>query len=81
MAQVAGEAGLGLGELALRFAAFSPRAHSTIFGTTSSVELDANIAAVNAGPLPTDLIAAVRSIEVGVAALLDPSNWTRFSER
>ena len=81
MAQVAGEAGLGLGELALRFAAFSPSAHSTIFGTTSSVELDANIAAVNAGPLPTDLIAAVRSIEVGDAALLDPSNWTRFSER
>ena len=81
MAQVASEASLGLGELSLRFAAFSPSAHSTIFGTSNPVELEANIAAVNAGPLPADIITAVRSIEISDPTLLDPSNWTRFSER
>ena len=48
----------------MRFAAFASGAHSAIFGTTNVSELEANIRAVEAGPLPPDLVAAVRAIEV-----------------
>ena len=76
-AQLAREAGMGLGELALRFAAFSPCAHSTIFGTTSIGELEANVRAIAAGPLSPELAAAVRAIEITDFAMLNPSNWQR----
>ena len=73
--RLAQDAGIELAELALRFAAFASGAHSTIFGTTSISELEANIRAVEAGPLPPDLVAAVRAIEVADSALLNPGNW------
>ena len=64
-----------MAELALRFAAFASGAHSAIFGTTSVSELEANICAVEAGPLPPDIVAAVRAIEVEDSTLLNPGNW------
>ena len=73
--RLAQDAGMDLAELALRFAAFASGAHSAIFGTTSVSELKANIRAVEAGPLPPDLVAAVRAIEVADSALLNPGNW------
>ena len=73
--RLARDAGMELAELALRFAAFAPGAHSTIFGTTSVSELEANIRAVEAGPLPLDLVAAVRAIAVADSTLLNPGNW------
>ena len=73
--RLARDAGMELAELALRFAAFASGAHSAIFGTTSVSELEANIRAVEAGPLPPDLVAAVRAIAVADSALLNPGNW------
>lgn len=73
--RLARDAGMELSELALRFAAFAPGAHSAIFGTTSVSELEANIRAVEAGPLPPDLVAAIRAISVADATLLNPGNW------
>ena len=73
--RLAQDAGIELAELALRFAAFASGAHSAIFGTTNVSELAANIRAVEAGPLPPDLVAAVRAIEVADSALLNPGNW------
>ena len=73
--RLARDAGMELAELALRFAAFAPGAHSTIFGTTSVSELEANIRAVEAGPLPPDLVAAVCAIAVADSTLLNPGNW------
>ena len=73
--RLAQDAGMELAELALRFAAFAPGAHSAIFGTTSVPELEANIRAVEAGPLPPDLAAAVRAIAVADPTLLNPGNW------
>ena len=73
--RLAQDAGMDLAELALRFAAFASGAHSAIFGTASVSELEANIRAVEAGPLPPDLVAAVRTIEVADSALLNPGNW------
>ena len=73
--RLARDAGMELAELALRFAAFAPGAHSTIFGTTSVSELEANIRAGEAGPLLPDLVAAVRAIAVADSTLLNPGNW------
>ena len=73
--RLARDAGMALAELALRFAAFAPGAHSAIFGTTSVSELEANIRAVEAGPLPPDLVAAVRTIAVADSTLFNPGNW------
>lgn len=73
--RLAQDAGIELAELALRFAAFASGAHSAIFGTTSVSELEANIRVIEAGPLPPDLVAAVRAIEVADSALLNPGNW------
>ncbi len=73
--RLARDAGMELAELALRFAAFASGAHSAIFGTTSVPELEANIRAVEAGPLPPDLVAAVRTIAVADSTLLNPGNW------
>ena len=73
--RLAQDAGMDLAELALRFAAFASGAHSAIFGTTSVSELEANIRAVEAGPLPPDIVAAVRAIEVEDSTLLNPGNW------
>ncbi len=73
--RLAEDAGMDLAELALRFAVFASGAHSAIFGTTSTAELEANIRAVEAGPLSPDLVAAVRTIEVADSTLLNPGNW------
>lgn len=73
--RLARDAGMELAELALRFAAFAPGAHSAIFGTTRVSELEANIRAVAAGPLPPDLVAAMHTIAVADSTLLNPGNW------
>ena len=77
IAQLALEAGIELGELALRFAAFSPYVHSAIFGTANITELTDNIRAIEAGPLPQDLTDALRAIKIADPTMLDPSNWQR----
>ncbi len=53
--------GISWHELALRFAAFAPGVHSAIVGTNSIEHLRQNIALVNNGPLPGDLIGNLRS--------------------
>jgi aryl-alcohol dehydrogenase-like predicted oxidoreductase len=47
-------------EVALRFAAFSTGADTCIAGTFSRDHLRANVAMVEKGPLPDDMVAAVR---------------------
>ena len=48
-------------ELALRFVAFLPGVHSCIVGTRRIEHLRANVEAVAKGPLPTEMIEAIRS--------------------
>lgn len=73
--RIAEEAGIALSELALRFAAYCPYAHVTLFGSTSFKELEANLAALAAGPLPPEVMAAVDVVEVPDQRLLDPRTW------
>jgi len=72
---IAEKAGLSRPELALRFAAHSPFAHTTLFGTTSIQELEANLAAFAAGPLPLDTFNALANLTVDDQHLLNPANW------
>ena len=75
VAAVAAEAGIPLPELALRFAAFESQAHVTLFGTTSEVEMTANIAAFEAGPLPGDVIEVLDQEFIEDERLRTPANW------
>ncbi len=73
--KLAGEMGISLPDLALRYVAFSPFGDVALFGTTSADELRGNLAAFSAGPLPTDVIRNIAAIEVADPRLLSPANW------
>jgi aryl-alcohol dehydrogenase-like predicted oxidoreductase len=73
--EIAAAASLSLPAMALRFAAFSPFTHVTLFGTASLRELEANLAAFAAGPLPPDVLEALNAVEVAEPSLLNPSTW------
>ena len=60
------EAGMSVPELAMRFAAGSPAVDTVLMGPKSVAEVEANVAAVEAGPLPADVLAKLDEI----AALL-----------
>jgi len=73
--KVAGDLGISLPEMALRFVVFSPCADITLFGTASVDEVTANLQAVEDGPLPSDALAALDSLQITDAELLNPSTW------
>ncbi len=77
LARLARKANVDLGQLALRFAAFSPWADSTIFGTTKISELHDNLRTIQAGPLPDDLLDELNRIEIADPTMLNPGNWQR----
>jgi len=72
---VASDMGISLPELAFRFAVFSRHADVTLFGTASQEELEGNLKAVAAGPLPPDATAALDRLQVRDPELLNPSAW------
>ncbi|ROS57656.1 aldo/keto reductase [Frigoribacterium sp. PhB118] len=55
---VAAEAGVTLVELALRWVAYRPEVGSVLLGGSRPEQLTANVAAVAAGPLPDEVVAA-----------------------
>ncbi len=73
--EIASAAGISLTALALRYVAFNPDTYITLFGTTSFEELDANIAAYEQGPLPTDVLEALNSIGQLDEYYLNPGEW------
>ena len=56
------ECGLSIAELGLRFVISNPDISTVLMGARSVAEVEANVAAVNAGPLPADLLARIREI-------------------
>lgn len=56
------ELGIPLPELALRFVISNPDIHTTLMGARSVAEVEANVAAVNKGPLPPDVLARLDEI-------------------
>ena len=78
--RIADGLGIGLPELALRFALHESRAHVTLVGTAHPEELDANLCALAAGPLPAGAVAELRRIHIEDERLLDPGTWTTSPE-
>jgi aryl-alcohol dehydrogenase-like predicted oxidoreductase len=52
--------GLPWNELALRFAAFTPGVHCCVMGTNKLDHIQDNVAALEKGPLPDEMLAAIR---------------------
>ncbi len=65
LAKVAAQAGISLPELSLRWLLSKPMVTSVLIGGSKVEQIEANIAAAEAGPLPDDLVA--RCDEVGGA--------------
>lgn len=75
VAQIASDLGQSLPMVALRFAMFEAAAQVTLVGTADATELDANVDAALAGPLPKDVVTALRAIGISDQRLLNPGNW------
>ena len=56
------EIGMPLPELALRFVISNPDIHTVLMGARSVAEVEANVHAVEAGPLPADILERIREI-------------------
>jgi hypothetical protein len=54
---------------------FEAAAQVTLVGTADATELDANVDAALAGPLPKDVVIALRGIGISDQRLLNPGNW------
>ena len=78
--RVADGLGIGLPDLALRFALHESRAHVTLVGTAHPDELDANLRALEAGPLSSDTLAQLRRIHLEDESLLNPGTWNPLPE-
>ena len=74
-AEVADSAGISLPAMALRYAAFLPKPCITLCGTTSIEEIEANIAAFEAGPLPREVREDLDDLKIDDDFLLNPGNW------
>jgi len=53
---------LPLPELALRFVLSNPAVHTVLSGVRSAEEIEANVAAAQRGPLPTDLLGRIQEV-------------------
>jgi len=56
------EVGIALPELGLRFVISNPDVSMTLMGARSTAEVEENVAAVNVGPLPPDLLERLQEI-------------------
>ena len=56
------EIGMALPELALRFVISNPDISTVLMGARSVAEVEANVRAVEAGPLPAEILARIREI-------------------
>jgi aryl-alcohol dehydrogenase-like predicted oxidoreductase len=56
------EIGMPIHELALRFVISNPDISTTLMGARSVAEVEANVKAVEAGPLPADILARIQEI-------------------
>lgn len=75
LASLAREAGISLPELAFRYILSQPGPITALVGTAWTGELEETVRYADAGPLPGDLVEAVRGVPVSEPALLDLSRW------
>jgi aryl-alcohol dehydrogenase-like predicted oxidoreductase len=66
------ESGISLTDLAIRWVISDPRIHTTLMGARSVAEVEKNVAAVEAGPLPPEIMQ--RLAEIGDTVPFRPFN-------
>jgi aryl-alcohol dehydrogenase-like predicted oxidoreductase len=60
------DTGMSLTDVSLRWVISNPDIHTTLMGARSVAEVEANVAAVNAGPLPQEVLARLDEIAARV---------------
>ena len=76
LAIIAGEAGLTLAELALRYMLTQEGVASILTGVETIVQIRENIALFNRGPLPADVLVAVDNVVPDLPeTILTPALW------
>lgn len=71
---IAGDAGVGLPELALRWLLHRPLVAAVLLGGSRPAQLEANIAAAARGPLPADVVAACDEVGTTLAGPMPAYN-------
>ncbi len=72
---IAKDLGITLPDLAIRFAFSNPAVHTILIGTNKAKNLERGAAALEAGPLPPDVLSALATLAVDDPAQVDPKNW------
>ena len=73
--QLAEGMGISLPELAFRFTAHNPYSSIALFGTASAVEMQANLEAFFAGPLPEEVQRELEPLSLDDTDLINPGTW------
>lgn len=72
---IATELGMDLPTLAIRFVISHPTIATSLIGTNKLSNLERSVAAVEAGPLPTDVIGALEELAITDPSQVDPAKW------
>jgi aryl-alcohol dehydrogenase-like predicted oxidoreductase len=72
---IAESASMTLPELAYRYVLSQPAPHTALVGASALHELESAVRFAESGPLPPELVARVREIEVEQPELLNPGVW------
>ena len=76
-AAMAAELGIDLPELALRFVLSNDAVSTALIGTVTPAHLESAVAALEAGPLPDDVIAELKKLAIADEQQIDPANWPK----
>lgn len=73
--KIAEELGCDLPELAIRFTLSEPSISTSLIGTNKIENLEKSCRAIEAGPLPEDVIKKLRKLAIDDPMQVDPSKW------
>jgi len=73
--KIATEFGITLPTLAMRFVISNLAVSSALMGTTKSERIAGMVEAVQAGPLPEDILAELRELAIADPMQIDPAKW------
>lgn len=77
-AAIAAELNMDLPTLAIRFAASHPAISTTLIGTVTPEHLKTGLAAVQADPLPNDVLQKLSLLAINDPSQVDPSQWPKI---
>ncbi len=75
LSQIADAGGFSLPDMAYRYVLANPAVSTALVGTARVEELASALDSASKGPLPPELVAAIRQVAVSDRSQLIPSNW------